>query len=87
MSRYFYQRKLTENFLSIAALQYWELLMTLRESVRDKYGETLRISPYSVGMRENTDRNNSEYGHILHSLINLGMEVIYYYTFLAKVLL
>ena len=25
------------------------------------------ISPYSVRMRENTDQNNSEYGHILRS--------------------
>ena len=25
----------------------------------------LRISPYSVRMRENTDQNNSEYGHFL----------------------
>ena len=28
-----------------------------------EYGEILRISPYSVRMRENTDQNNSEYGH------------------------
>ena len=27
----------------------------------------LRISPYSVRTRENTDHNNSEYGHFLHS--------------------
>ena len=27
----------------------------------------LRISPYSVRMRENTDQNNSEYGHFLRS--------------------
>ena len=26
------------------------------------------ISPYSVWMRENTDQNNSEYGHFLHSV-------------------
>ena len=26
---------------------------------------SLRISPYSVRMRENTDQNNSEYGHFL----------------------
>ena len=26
-----------------------------------------RISPYSVRMRENTDQNNSEYGHFLRS--------------------
>ena len=27
----------------------------------------LRISPYSVQMRENTDQNNYEYGHFLRS--------------------
>ena len=29
------------------------------------------ISPYSVRMRENTDQNNSEYGHFSRSDINL----------------
>ena len=29
--------------------------------------ERYRISPYSVRMRENTEQNNSEYGHFLHS--------------------
>ena len=28
-----------------------------------EYGETLRISLYSVQMRENADQNNCEYGH------------------------
>ena len=27
----------------------------------------VRISPYSVRMRENADQNNSEYGHFLRS--------------------
>ena len=27
-----------------------------------EYGETLRISPHSVQIRENTDHKNSEYG-------------------------
>ena len=29
--------------------------------IRTEYGEILRISPYSVRMRENADQNNSEY--------------------------
>ena len=29
---------------------------------------SLRISPYSVRMRENTDQNNSEYGHFLRGV-------------------
>ena len=32
-----------------------------------KYGEILCITLYSVRIRENTDQNNSEYGHILRS--------------------
>ena len=35
--------------------------------MRTEYGEVLRISPYSVQMRENVDQNNSEYGHFLRS--------------------
>ena len=31
--------------------------------IRTEQGEILRISPYSVQMRENVDQNNSEYGH------------------------
>ena len=34
---------------------------------RIEHGEILRFSPYSVQMRENTDQNNSEYGHFLRS--------------------
>ena len=30
-----------------------------------EYGEILRISPFSVRMQENTDQNDSEYGHFL----------------------
>ena len=30
----------------------------------------LRISPYSVRMRENKGQNNSEYGHFLRSVVN-----------------
>ena len=32
-----------------------------------EYGEILRISPYSVRMRENADQKNSIYGHYLRS--------------------
>ena len=32
-----------------------------------KYGEILRISPYSVRMRENADQNNSKCGNFLRS--------------------
>ena len=35
--------------------------------IRIEYGGTLRISSYSVQMRENTDQNNSKYRHFLLS--------------------
>ena len=31
------------------------------------FGLNTEISPHSVRMQENTDQNNSEYGHFLHS--------------------
>ena len=33
-----------------------------------EYGEIWSISPYSVWMLENADQNNSEYGHVLRSV-------------------
>ena len=34
--------------------------------IRIEYREILRISQYSVRMRENTDQKSSEYGHFSH---------------------
>ena len=36
--------------------------------IRTEYGDLLCESPYSVGMRENTDQKNSKYGRILRSV-------------------
>ena len=60
---------------------YWKYTLSLREKcpyselfwssfshIWAEYGEILRIFPYSVRMRENTDLNSSEYGHILRSV-------------------
>ena len=46
---------------------YLELFSSVFYRIRTEYGETLRISPYSVRMRGNADQNNSEYGHFLRS--------------------
>ena len=35
--------------------------------IRSEYGEIIRISMYSVWIRENADQNNSEYGHFSRS--------------------
>ena len=44
-----------------------ELFWSAFSLIQTEYEEILRISPHSVGMRENTDQNNSEYGHFLRS--------------------
>ena len=46
---------------------YLELFWSLFPRIRTDYGEIWWISPYLVQMRENTDRNNSEYGHFSRS--------------------
>ena len=42
---------------------YLEFFWSVFSHIWTEYGEILRISPYSVRMRENTDQKNSEYGH------------------------
>ena len=46
---------------------YSELFWSVFFRIRTEYGEIWSICPYSVRMRENTDQNNSEYEHFLHS--------------------
>ena len=45
-----------------------ELFWLAFSRTRIEYEEILRISPYSVPMRENADQNNSEYGHFSRSV-------------------
>ena len=49
---------------------YSELFWSVFPRIRTEYGEILRISPYSVQMRENANQNNIEYGHVLHKGIS-----------------
>ena len=59
---------------------YLELFWSAFSRTQTEYVERLRISPYSVRMRENADQNNPEYGHFLR-------RVIYIYKFhLGKIL-
>ena len=46
---------------------YSELFWSAFSRTWTEYGEILRISPYSVRMRENADQNNSENGHFSRS--------------------
>ena len=46
---------------------YSEFFWSVFSRIWTEYGEIRSISPYSVRMRENTDQNNSEYGHFSRS--------------------
>ena len=48
---------------------YLELFLSAFTCIRTEYGEILRISPYSVRMREKADQNNSECGHFSPALV------------------
>ena len=58
----------TSQLLSLLTLRknclYSEFFWPVFIRIRTEYGEILRISPYSVPMRENVDQENSEYGHV-----------------------
>ena len=45
-----------------------ELFWSVFSCSQTEYGEILRISPYLVQMPENTDQDNSEYGHFSRSV-------------------
>ena len=48
---------------------YCELFWSSFSRIRTAYGEIRGISLYSVRMRENTDQNNSEYGHFSRNVL------------------
>ena len=49
---------------------YSEFFWSVFSPLSDKHGEIQRISSYSVGMRENTDQKNSEYGYYSRSTVD-----------------
>ena len=51
----------------VKSFQIRSFFWSLFSHIRTEYGEILRISLYSVWMWENTDQNNSKYGHVLFS--------------------
>ena len=51
---------------------YLELFWFAFSRIRTEYGETHRISPESVRMRENADQNNLEYEHFLRSDVSIS---------------
>ena len=47
---------------------YSEFFWSLFSRIRTEFGEIWSIYPYSVGMPENTDQKNSEYGPFSRSI-------------------
>ena len=58
------ERKLVKRIHLRERHPYSELLRSVFSCIRTEYSS---ISPYSVGMRKNTDQNNSEYQNFLRS--------------------
>ena len=58
---------------------YSELFWSAFSRIWIEYGELLLISPYSVRMRENMDRNNSQYGYFSRSVCVVGRICKWYY--------
>ena len=57
------------SFLSMREkFSYSEFFWLIFSRVRIECGQILRISPYSVRMRENSYQKNSEYGHFSRSV-------------------
>ena len=49
---------------------YSELFWFVFSRIRTEYWQLRSISTYAIQMRENTNQNNSEYGHFLRSVCN-----------------
>ena len=56
------------NFHCVKSVQIRWFFWFVFSRIRTEYGKILRISPYSVRMRENTNQKNSVFGHISHSV-------------------
>ena len=51
----------------VKCVQIRSFFLSVFSRIRTEYGEILRISPYSVRMRENVEQNNAKYGHLQRS--------------------
>ena len=54
---------------------YLEFFWSVCPRIRTEHRETLRISPYLVRMRENTEQKNSEYEHFMQCKTRKTYEV------------
>ena len=62
---------LAEGITLLEKCSYSDLFWFIFSSIWTEYLEIRSISPYSVRIQENTDQNNSEYGHFLRSVIHM----------------
>ena len=65
---------------------YWELFWSTFSRIQTEYWEILRISPYSVWMRENADQNNSEYGQFLSNAHLTADWIVSYFLLMSFVI-
>ena len=55
------------NLIQFKKCQYSELFWSVFSHIWTEYEKILSIFPYSVQMRQNTDQNNTDYGHFSRS--------------------
>ena len=60
---------------------YSELYWSAFSRSMTEYGEILRISPHSVQMWENADKNNSKYGPFLRNVKHIRLKSSQEFTF------
>ena len=65
----FSQYQKSDKSHTVQKMSYSELFWCVFSHIRIEYGEIQSISSHSVQMWENTDQNNSKYGHFLRSAI------------------
>ena len=92
---YYYQQKQYRQtklvYISVKLRElypYSRFLWSAFSCIWTKYGETFRISPYSVQMRENTDQESSEYGFVSRSLTEIYlfcMEILSEYGHFSRI--
>ena len=53
--------------MNLSVVSVFKMFCSVFSHIRAEYGEIQGISPYSLRMRENTDKKNSKYGHFSSS--------------------
>ena len=85
------RKRFKENLWKLKQNRIWDPVKYRRwhcvKSVRVwSFSISLRISPYSVRMRENTDQKNSKYWHFSHSVVLFSIIIDGYITLLWRII-